>query len=71
MDKLKTSINLSSHDDLYQMLVDMHENLSPEESNRINAKLIISMMNQIGDVEVIKNIFLLVRQSTEKARIEE
>jgi len=48
--------NLTHHDELYQMIVDLHEGCSDEESRKINAKLIFAMMNNIGDYSVISNI---------------
>ncbi len=66
MNNMTTGINLSQHDDLYQILVDMHEGKTDEESRKINAKLIITMMNQIGDPLILMEIFDLVRSSTDK-----
>jgi uncharacterized radical SAM superfamily protein len=66
MSDLILNINLNHHDDLYQILVDLHEGRTEEESKVINAKLIITMMNQIGDTEIIKEIFKLVQQSTSR-----
>ena len=54
MSKLDTAINLSRHDELYQKLLDLHERRSEEESARINARLILILMNQIGDDKIIE-----------------
>ncbi len=54
MTKLTRKTNLTAHDDLYEKIIDLQENLSDEERNKANAKLILLLMNHIGDLEVIK-----------------
>ena len=41
-------------DDFYEELIRMHNELSEEESARVNARLILLLANHIGDVEVLK-----------------
>lgn len=54
MTKLVKKINLSDHDELYEQIIDLQENLSDEERNKANAKLILLLMNHIGDLDVIR-----------------
>lgn len=54
MTKLTRKTNLTAHDDLYEKIIDLQENLSDEKRNKANAKLILLLMNHIGDLEVIK-----------------
>lgn len=61
MSKLDTAIKLSRHDELYQKLLDLHERRSEEESARINAKLILILMNQIGDDKIIEEAIELAQ----------
>ena len=61
MSKLDTAIKLSRHDDLYQQLLDLHKGRSEEESARINARLILILMNQIGDDKIIEEAIELAR----------
>ena len=61
MSKLDTAIKLSRHDELYQKLLDLHEQRSEEESARINAKLILILMNQIGDDKIIEEAIELAQ----------
>lgn len=61
MSKLDTAINLSRHDELYQKLLDLHERRSEEESARINARLILILMNQIGDDKIIEEAIELAQ----------
>ena len=53
MSNLIQTINLKDHDEIYQKIIDLQENLPDEERNKANAKLILLLMNHIGDLEVI------------------
>lgn len=53
MSSLNQKVNLTEHDDLYQKIIDLQENLTEEERNKANAKLMLLLMNHIGDHEVI------------------
>ena len=53
MSSLNQKVNLTEHDDLYQKIIDLQENLTEEEREKANAKLILLLMNHIGDHEVI------------------
>lgn len=55
---------LTHHDDLYQMIVDLHEDRSEDESRKIDAKLIFAMMNEIGDYEIISKIIQQVESNS-------
>lgn len=61
MSKLDTTIKLSRHDELYQKLLDLYEGRSEEESARINARLILILMNQIGDDQIIEEAIELAQ----------
>ncbi len=66
MDKFNDTVNISGHDDIYQMIVDLHADGSEEKSQKINAKLIIAMINQIGSEQIVKEIIEMVRLNEEK-----
>ncbi len=51
---LNTEPNLSKPDDFYQMLMDAHRGLSDEQSEKLNAKLILLLANHIGDLSVLR-----------------
>lgn len=53
MAELITTRNTPRADDVYQMLIDAHEGLSKAQSDALNARLILTLMNYIGDPEVI------------------
>ena len=40
-------------DDFYEALMAAHEGLSPEQSARLNARLVLLLANQVGDVEML------------------
>lgn len=53
MADLITTRNTPRADDVYQMLIDAHEGLGKAQSDALNARLILTLMNHIGDVQVI------------------
>jgi Protein of unknown function (DUF2783) len=48
-------------DDFYQMLIDTHRGLSDEQSQMVNAKLILLLSNHIGDMQVLRQAMTLAR----------
>ena len=54
MSELILTPNLSSPDDVYAALLDAHEGLSAEESAALNARLILVLVNHIGDAELLE-----------------
>ena len=51
---LKTDPNLARPDDLYEMLLRHHDGKTPEESHAYNARLILVLMNHVGDMDVLR-----------------
>jgi hypothetical protein len=51
---LKLEPNLARPDELYAAVLDLHEGLQPEASARLNFRLILLLMNHIGDESVIR-----------------
>lgn len=45
--------NFSDPDSFYAALTDLHRDLDPEQSERINARIILLLANHIGDQEVL------------------
>lgn len=58
---LITSPNLTRPDDSYAALIAAHEGLSEVESHALNARLILILMNQIGDHAVLAEALRLAR----------
>ena len=51
---MKTALNLQDADGFYELLLDAHEGLSKEQSELLNARLILLLANQVGDAKVLK-----------------
>ncbi len=48
-------------DDFYEALIDTHRNLNDEQSQLVNAKLILLLANHIGDMHVLREAMQLAR----------
>ena len=59
---LNTKPNIPAPDDFYQDLVDMHRNLSEQQSALVNAKLILLLANHVGDLAVLREAMRAARQ---------
>jgi Protein of unknown function (DUF2783) len=58
---LNTELNLANADDVYEALIHTHHGLTPEQSQLLNAKLILLLINHIGDRIVIDAALALAR----------
>ncbi len=52
----ESAARLTDPDGFYARLIGLHENLDPEASSRLNARIILLMANQIGDDAVLGGI---------------
>ena len=59
---LKTEANIASPDDFYQALIDAHAGLSEDQSAALNARLILLLANQVGDLETLKEAIAAARE---------
>ncbi|MBI2772099.1 MAG: DUF2783 domain-containing protein [Burkholderiales bacterium] len=50
---MKTALNFQDPDTFYEQLLDAHQGLSAEESQLLNARLILLLANQVGDARVL------------------
>lgn len=53
MGTLITTPNVARADDVYELLIEAHEGKTKPESDAFNARLILTLINHIGDAEVI------------------
>lgn len=60
---LITTPNLTRPDETYTALIATHEGLSEAESHALNARLILILMNHIGDHAVLAEAMLLARET--------
>ncbi len=51
----------SDADGFYERLLDAHANLSPQESEALNARLILLLANQIGNAQVLEQCIALAQ----------
>ncbi len=59
---LNTDPNIAAPDDFYQDLIDLHRDLSDEQSAIVNAKLILLLANHIGDGAVLREAMRAARE---------
>lgn len=51
---MKTELNFQDADAFYECLLDAHQGLSREQSELLNARLILLMANQLGDTALLQ-----------------
>jgi Protein of unknown function (DUF2783) len=66
MQKLKTNANMPKPDDLYELLIRSHDGLTKAQSDAFNARLIMILMNHIGDEATLREALSLA-QSTARS----
>ena len=59
---LNTELNILAPDDFYQDLIELHRDLSDEQSALVNAKLILLLANHIGDAAVLREAMRAARE---------
>ena len=59
--RLRTHPNVDDPDGFYAKLIELHQGLTPEQSHKLNAKLILMLANHIGDQEVLDEICAYIR----------
>ena len=66
IDKLRTELGVANPDDFYARIIDLHEGLKPEQSHKINAKVILLLANHIGDTEVLNEVLDYISEDVKK-----
>ena len=64
---LNTETNLAAPDDFYEALIDAHRDLSNEQSQEMNAALILLLANHLGDMVVLREALAQARASVTPA----
>jgi hypothetical protein len=62
---LNVDLNLAAPDDFYATLVELHRGLTDEQSELVNARLILLLANHIGDAEVLREAMRRAREGIE------
>jgi hypothetical protein len=65
MGSLNIEPNVVAPDDFYQALIDLHRDLSDEQSELVNARLILLLANHIGDLDVLREAMRRAREGIE------
>jgi Protein of unknown function (DUF2783) len=63
---LRTDNHLDAPDDFYEALIDAHRELTPEQSQQLNARLILLLANEVGRQDVLKAALAAARRTTLK-----
>lgn len=64
--KLRTSLGIKDPDDFYARLIDLHGELTQEQSNKINAKIILMLANHVGEADVLDEILTYIKDDLGK-----
>ena len=54
MNTLNLNPNIPNGDDFYEKLLNAHEGLNKEQSDALNARLILILSNHIGDMDILE-----------------
>ena len=57
--------NIVAPDDFYEALIELHQGLSDEQSELVNARLILLLANHIGDLDVLRDAMRRARADIE------
>ena len=53
-DSFTSEPNIPDPDGFYEALIRIHDGLTDEQSNLVNARLVLLLANQIGDMAVLR-----------------
>ena len=59
---MKSELNFQDADGFYECLLDAHQALSCEQSERFNARLILLLANQLGDSALLQACIAAARE---------
>jgi len=66
---LDTAFRLGTRgDDVYAALIEAHRGLSHDESNRLNARLVLMLANHIGDASIVLEAIARAREGVTQTR---
>ena len=55
--------NLDTPDDFYEALIEAHHDMSAEQSQALNARLVLLLANHIGSLPVLKQALVAARNA--------
>ena len=59
---LNTTSNIAAPDDFYEELIELHRDLTEEQSALVNAKLVLLLANHVGDLAVLREAMRVARE---------
>ena len=62
---MNTTPNFQDADGFYERLLDAHQGLSREQSELLNARLILLLANQVGSAQVLADCVAAARETLE------
>ena len=62
MSNIKLNANIKNCDDFYSKLITAHEDLSDEESEVFNSRLILILANQVGDEKILETAIEMAKE---------
>ncbi len=66
MTRLRTGPNLDDPDGFYEELLALHAGRSKDESDAVNARLVLILANHIGDRQVLREAFRAAASPTDR-----
>ena len=60
--RLKTEPNFTEPDRFYEALIDVHRELNPQQSETLNARLILLLANHIGHMEILSEALNIAKE---------
>jgi Protein of unknown function (DUF2783) len=64
MTALNPTANLEHPDDFYEALLGAHQGLSMEQSQALNARLVLLLANEVGRLDVLRAALAAAREGT-------
>ena len=65
MSALNTALNIPAPDDFYEALIDAHRGLTDEQSELLNARLILLLANHLGDLQALRDALAAAREGVD------
>jgi hypothetical protein len=62
MTKLTTTSRIGDPDTFYAELIELHRGLSDEQARLLDARLILLLANEIGDLDVLRQAMAAARE---------
>jgi hypothetical protein len=59
---LNTNPNIATPDEFYEELIELHRDLTEEQSALVNAKLVLLLANHVGDLAVLRDAMRAARE---------